>query len=52
MTLTTHLESADGKVLVDMTGKRKADSNGEDMLTPLVEKAATAVANAISKPAP
>lgn len=52
MTLTTHLESADGKVLVDMSGKRKADSNGEDMLTPLVEKAATAVANAVSKPAP
>ncbi len=52
LTLTTHLESADGKVLVDMTDKRKAESNGEDMLTPLVEKAATAVAAAVAKPAP
>jgi hypothetical protein len=51
MTLTTHLENADGKVLVDMTEKRTAQSNGEDMLTPLVEKGATAVANAVSAPA-
>jgi hypothetical protein len=51
LTLTSHLESADGKVLVDMTAKRKAESDGEDMLTPLVEKAATAVAAAVSKPA-
>jgi hypothetical protein len=51
MTLSTHLENADGKVLVDMTDKRTAQSNGEDMLTPLVEKAATAVANAVSAPA-
>jgi hypothetical protein len=50
MTLSTHLENADGKVLVDMTDKRTAQSNGEDMLTPLVEKAATAVANAVSAP--
>ncbi len=51
MTLSTHLENADGKVLVDMTDKKTAQSNGEDMLTPLVEKAATAVANAVSAPA-
>jgi hypothetical protein len=51
MTLSTHLENADGKVLVDMTDKRTAQSNGEDMLTPLVEKAATAVANVVSAPA-
>ena len=50
LTLTSHLQSADGKVLVDMTDKRKAESNGEDMLTPLVEKAATAIAAAV-KPA-
>jgi hypothetical protein len=49
LTLSTHLESADGKVLVDMTDKKKAQSAGEDMLTPLVEKAATAVAAAVSK---
>jgi hypothetical protein len=50
LTLTSHLESADGKVLVNMSGKRKAESNGEDMLTPLVEKAATAVAGAVATP--
>jgi hypothetical protein len=49
LTLTTHLESADGKVLVDMTDSRKADANGEDLLTPLVEKASTAIANAVAK---
>jgi hypothetical protein len=49
LTLTTHLEAGDGTVLVDMTDKRKADSNGEDLLTPLVEKAATAVAEAVAK---
>jgi hypothetical protein len=51
LTLTTRLESGDGKVLVNETDKKKADSNGEDLLTPLVEKAATAVATAVSKPA-
>jgi hypothetical protein len=50
LTLATRLEASDGKVLVDMTGKRKAESDGEDMLTPLVEKAATAVAAAVAKP--
>ncbi len=51
LTLTSHLESADGTVLVDMTDTRKAESDGEDMLTPLVEKAATAIAAAVAKPA-
>jgi hypothetical protein len=48
LTLSTQLESGDGKVLVNMTDKRKAQSVGEDLLTPLVEKAATAVANAVT----
>ena len=51
LTLTTVLESSDGKTLVNMTGKKTADSNGQDLLTPLVEKAATAVAAAVAKPA-
>lgn len=51
LTLTSHLESADGTALVDMTDSRTATSNGEDLLTPLVEKAATAVAAAVTKPA-
>jgi hypothetical protein len=51
LTLTSHLESADGTALVDMTDTRKADSNGEDLLTPMVEKAATAIATAVATPA-
>ncbi len=51
LTLSTQLESGDGKVLVNMTDKRKAQSVGEDLLTPLVEKAATAVANVVATPA-
>jgi DNA-binding cell septation regulator SpoVG len=37
--------------LVNMTGKKTADSNGQDLLTPLVEKAANAVESAVAKPA-
>jgi hypothetical protein len=44
LSLTYHLESAAGKVLVDKTEKRKARSDGEDILTPIVEKAAEAIA--------
>lgn len=50
LTLITHLETADGKALVDMSDKKKAESNGQDLLTPLVEKAASAVASAVAKP--
>ncbi len=49
LTLTARLESGDGKVLVNSTNKKKAESTGEDLLTPLVEKAATSVAGAVSK---
>ena len=49
LTLTYHVESAAGKVLVDETEKRKAQSDGEDLLTPVVEKAAEAVAAAVAK---
>jgi hypothetical protein len=49
LTLTARLESGDGKVLVNSTNKKKAESSGEDLLTPLVEKAATAVAGAVAK---
>lgn len=51
LTLTSHLESADGKVLVDKTDSDKAESAGQDLLTPLVEKAATAIAAAVKSPA-
>jgi hypothetical protein len=43
------LESADGTVLVEKTEKRTAKSDGEDVLTPLVEHAAEAIAAAVTK---
>lgn len=49
LTLTSRLEAADGSVLVNETDKKKADSDGEDLLTPLVEKASNAVAGAVAK---
>jgi outer membrane lipoprotein SlyB len=49
LTLGTRLESASGQVLVDRTEKRKAQSDGEDLLTPLVAKAAEAIATAVKQ---
>jgi hypothetical protein len=49
LTLGYRLESADGKVLVERREKRKAEQDGEDLLTPLVESAAEAVAAAVAK---
>ncbi len=49
MILSVRLEAADGRTLVDRSDKRKAQSDGEDLLTPLVEKSAEAVATAVAK---
>jgi hypothetical protein len=49
LTLGYRLEAADGKVLVENREKRKAQQDGEDLLTPLVESAAEAVAAAVAK---
>jgi hypothetical protein len=46
LTLAYRLESASGAVLLEKSEKRKAQSDGEDLLTPLVQRAAEAVANA------
>jgi hypothetical protein len=46
LTLSYKLESADGKVLLDKSEKRKAKSDGEDLLTPVVQHASEAVAAA------
>jgi hypothetical protein len=46
--LEYRLESADGKTLTAHTEKRKATSDGEDLLTPLVEQAAEAVASKVT----
>ena len=50
LTLKYRLESAAGKVLIEKADKRKAKSDGEDLLTPLVRPAAEAVAQAAAKP--
>ncbi|HEX6048750.1 MAG TPA: hypothetical protein VFZ21_05770 [Gemmatimonadaceae bacterium] len=43
------LESADGTVLLEKSEKRTAKSDGEDVLTPLVERASEAVASVVVK---
>ena len=43
LTLGYRLESADGKVVLDKREKRNAKSDGEDLLTPLIQKASEEV---------
>jgi hypothetical protein len=50
LSLTYRLEGADGGLLTEKTEKQKAGSDGEDLLTPLAQRAAEAVATAVSKP--
>lgn len=49
LTLKYRLESGAGKVLVEKSEKRKANADGEDLLTPLAQKAAEAIAEAVAK---
>jgi len=49
LTLSYRLESATGAGLVEKTEKRKAESDGEDLLSPLVQHAAEAVAAAVAR---
>jgi hypothetical protein len=49
LTLGYRLESADGKVLLDKREKRSAKSDGEDLLTPIVQAAAEQIV-AAAKP--
>jgi outer membrane lipoprotein SlyB len=48
LTLEYRLESADGRTLVEKKTKRSASSNGEDLLTPLVQGAAETVVSTLS----
>jgi hypothetical protein len=48
-TLTYRLEDAGGKVLAEDSDKRKAKSDGEDLLTPVAQKAAEAIAVAVAR---
>ena len=49
LTLKYRLESATGAVLVDKSEKRKAKADGEDLLTPVVQRAAEAVVEGPAK---
>jgi hypothetical protein len=49
ITLKYRLEKSDGAVLVEKEDKRKAKSDGEDLLTPMVQQASEAIAAAVSK---
>lgn len=50
LTLGFRLESPEGATLASGNDRRKAGSDGEDLLTPLVEKAAETIAAAVAKP--
>jgi len=50
ITLSYRLESANGAELLDKSEKRKAKSDGEDLLTPLTQQAAEAIAAVVSRP--
>jgi len=52
LTLSYRLESASGAPLLERSEKRKAKSDGEDLLTPLVQRAGEAIAAAVASPAP
>lgn len=50
LSLEFRLESIEGAILAKGSDSKKAGSDGEDLLTPLVEKAAEAVATAAPRP--
>jgi outer membrane lipoprotein SlyB len=49
LTLTYRLEDGNGKVLAEDSEKRKAKADGEDLLTPIAQKAAEAIAEVVAK---
>jgi hypothetical protein len=49
LTLSYRLENGGGQVLLRKSEKRKAKSDGEDLLTPLAQRAAEAIADAAAK---
>lgn len=49
LTLRYRLESGSGAVLAEKSEKQKAKSDGEDLLTPVVQRAAEAVAAAVAR---
>ncbi|HEU4829774.1 MAG TPA: hypothetical protein VFT04_11330 [Gemmatimonadales bacterium] len=49
LTLTYRLEDGNGKLLAEDSEKRKAKADGEDLLTPLAQKASEAIAEAVAR---
>ena len=49
LTLTYRLEDGNGKVLAEDSEKRKAKADGEDLLTPIAQKAAEAIAEVVAQ---
>jgi hypothetical protein len=47
LTLDWRLESIDGAIVAKNTAKAKASSDGQDLLTPMVEQAAETIASAV-----
>ena len=48
LTLDWRLETVDGAVVTKNSSKAKASSDGQDLLTPMVERAAETIANAVA----
>ena len=51
LTLDWRLETIDGGVVAKNNTKAKASSDGQDLLTPMVERAAETIANAVTSAA-
>ena len=49
LTLDWRLETIDGAVVAKNNAKAKASSDGQDLLTPMVERAAETIASAVAK---
>jgi hypothetical protein len=49
LTLGYRLETPDGKVLIEKREKRKAQQDGEDLLSPLVQQASEAIVAAVAQ---
>jgi hypothetical protein len=48
LTLDWRLETMDGAIVAKNSAKAKASSDGQDLLTPMVERAAETIANAVA----
>lgn len=50
LTLAYRVESADGARLLDKQARRRASSDGEDLLTPLIESASETIVSTLKSP--